>query len=227
MGKTALMMGDYYAILMALLVFRRQLGMELSGETLQRDIAQTSLSFDNIEVIMAAGNQETVSAKTVAAIMDALVEFAIQEIGRQQARIEESEDGLRIVRIKQKVVSPLAHGLEILRDHRAQTTEYLIIGNEIKELERKLADAHQRLSTLNDYLDRFAVLLRTPETLIAARPERICLDRMNVVRQEREEDPQSTQIEYLRAYHGERAGHMVLMVRFARAEFVSNQERLT
>jgi len=228
MGKTALMTGDCYAILLALPVFRHQLGIELNGETLQRDIAQTTLSFDNIEVILAAGNPETVRAKTAGAIMDALVEFAAQEIGRQQARIEELEESLRIVRIKQKVVSPVSHGLEILRDDgAAHTTEYQIIGNEIKDLERALAAAHQGLSTLNDYLDRFAALLRTPETLIAARPERTRLDRMNVVRQEREEDPQSAEIEYLRAYHGERAGRMVLMVRFARAELVSDQERLT
>jgi len=227
MGKTALMTGDCYAILLAAPVFRRQFGMEINGDTLTRDIAQTTLSFDNIEVILAAGNPETVRAKTAQAIMDALVEFAAQEIGRQESRIEELEESLRIVRIKQRVVSPTTRGLEILRDGGgAHTTEYMIIGQQIKELERDLAEAHQGLSTLNDYLDRFATLLRTPQTLIAARPERVRLDRMNVVRQEREEDAQSAEIEYLRAYHGERAGRMVLMVRFARAELVSDQERM-
>ena len=226
-GKTAFLSSDCYAVLMALPVFRRQFGMELTGETVQRDIAQTTLSFDNIEVIMPAGNPETVRAKTSQAIMDALVEFATQDIRRQESRIEELEESLRITRIRQKVLSPATHGLEILRDGAGtHETESLIIKRQIRELERELAEAHRGLTTLNDYLDRFAALLMNPETLIAARVERVRLDRMNVVRQERDEDAASAEIEFLRAYHGERAGRMVLMVRFARSAVATDQERI-
>ncbi len=226
-GKTAFLTGDCYAVLLALPVFRRQFGMELTGETVQRDIAQTTLSFENIEVIMPAGNPETVRAKTSQAIVDALVEFAAQDIRRQESRIEELSESLRITRIREKVLNPTAHGLEILRDGAsAHSAESLIIKRQIKELERELAEAHRGLTTLNDYLDRFASLLMSPETLIAARVERVRLDRMNVVRQEHDEDAPSAELEFLRAYHGERAGRMVLMIRFARSEVASDQERI-
>lgn len=226
MQRTALKTSDCYAILLAQPVFRRQLGMDLSGDTLQRDIAQTTLSFDNIEVVLCAGSPEAVRAKTAQAIMDSLVGFAAQEIGRQEARIAELEEKLRIAKIKQKVLSPATHGLEILRDGgTAHTTEYLIIGRQAQDLERELTEAHQGLSTLNDYLERLAVLLQHPTALIAARPERVRLDRLNVVRPDRKEASNTAEIEFMRAYRGERAGRMVLMIRFARADLITDQER--
>ncbi|WP_295441338.1 hypothetical protein [uncultured Thiodictyon sp.] len=226
MERTALKTSDCYAILLAQPAFRKQLGMDLSGETLQRDIAQTTLSFENIEVVLCAGSPEAVRTRTAQAIMDALVGFAAQEIGRQEARISELEDGLRIMRIKQKVLSPATHGLEILRDGgSAHTTEYLITGRQVHELERELAEAHQGLTTLNDYLERLAALLEHPTALIAARPERVRLDRLNIVRPDRKGASDTTEIEFMRAYRGERAGRMVLMVRFARADLITDQER--
>ncbi|WP_295388323.1 hypothetical protein [uncultured Thiodictyon sp.] len=226
MERTPLTTGDCYAILLAQPVFRKQLGMDLSGETMQRDIAQTTLSFENIDVVRCAESPEAVRAKTAQAIMDALVGFAAQDIGLQEARIAELEDSLRIMRIKKKVLSPATHGLEILRDRgTAHATEHLIIEKQIDELESELAAAHQGLSTLNDYLERLAALLQVPTALIAARPERVRLDRMNVVRPDRKDASNTFDIEFMRAYRGERAGRMVLLVRFARADLITDQER--
>jgi hypothetical protein len=225
MNRSALKTGDCYGLLMAHPVFRKQLGMDLSGDTIQRDIQQTTLSFDNIDVIMCSSDPQKVRAKATQGIMDALVGFAAKDIGRQQERIDELEERLRIVRIKQKVVSPSTHGLEILRDGGlADTTQYKILGRQIKELEKELAESHQGLSTLNDYLDRLIALLQHPETLVAARFERVRLDRMNVLRPDREDGGQSAEIEFLRAYSGERAGRMALMVRFAREDLVTDQD---
>jgi hypothetical protein len=225
LGRTPLKTDDCYAILLALPVFRKQLGMELSGETIQRDISQTTLSFEHIDVVLCSGDPERVRIKAAQGIMDALVGFAARTIGRQQERIDELAERLRIARIKQKVLSPTTHGLEILRDGgTAHTPQFQIIGRQIKELEKEFAEAHQGLSTLNDYLDRLIALLQQPETLVAARFERVRLDRMNVVRPEREHHGQSTEIEFLRTYSGERAGRIGLMVRFPRNELATEQE---
>ncbi len=224
--ETPLETGDCYAVLAAMPQVRSQLGMELLGDAIQRDVKQTTVSFANHEVGLPAGDPEQVRVLTAHAVMDTLVGTAVQDIAAQEERIAGLDERLRMVRIKQKALSPTARSVDLLgTGGEPKSAEYEALGKRIQELEMDLADARQGLSTLDDYLDRLVAVLRHPENHVGARLERVRLDRMNVVRQDRGDDDAQV-LEFLRGYRGDRPGRVLLMVRFPRSELVPDSERL-
>jgi len=224
---TALETGDCYALLAALPMVRNQLGMELQGDAVHRDIPQTTWSFVNHEVGLPAGDPDSVRGQAAQAIMDIIAGGAVQEIGGQEARIAALEEQLRMTRIKQKVANPATHGLDFLSDGGASTLpDYATLGQRIQQLEQELAAARQGLTTLDDHLQRLNDVLAHPQTRVAVQPEQVRLDRMNVVREDREGAVESMPIEFLRGYRGGQPARVILLIRFARADLITADERL-
>jgi hypothetical protein len=226
--KTALETGDCYGILVAMPEVRTQMGMELRGDAIQRDVSQKVVSFVGHELLLPAADPEGVRAQIREAILDILVEIAVQDIAEQEGRIAELEDRLRIVRIKQKAISPTGRGIDFLgTGTESRMAEYEAASRRIRELEQDLVETRKGLATLDDYLERLTSLLMHPESQVDIRPERVRLDRMNVVREEGGDAAEGgVELELTRGHRGERAGRVLLLVRFARAELIPEQERL-
>lgn len=226
--ETGLESSDCYAVLSAFPETRNQLGMEVLGDTLQRDVKQTTVSFAAHEVGLAGPDPQSVRASAAQAAMDILVGVAVKDIAAQEEQIAEFEDRLRIVRIKRKSLSPGARGMDFLSaGSQSHLAEYEAMGKRIQELEKDLADARQGLSTLDDYLDRLDALLQHPERHIGAKLERVRLDRMNVIRAQSETGSrEGTELEFLRGYRDDKPGRVLLLVRFSRSEIIPESERL-
>lgn len=224
--ETPLATDDCYAILAALPLRRNQLGMELVGDDIHRDVQQTVLTFVNHDVGLPGPDEDSVRARAAQAIMDTLVSVAVAEIAVQEERIEELEDRLRILRIKRKSVTPSPHGLDFLHDgSAAHATEYETLTRRIGEDEQALAEAQVGLATLDDYLHRLNAILAEPERWIGARTERVVLDRMNVVR-ESGDTREAQEATFLRGYRAGQPGRVLLLVRFKRADMIPASERL-
>jgi hypothetical protein len=150
----------------------------------------------------------------------------VREIAGQEERIAELEDRLRMTRIKRKAVCPGARGLDFLHDgSEGHLAEYETLGKRIEELEQALSQARVGLATLDDHLDRLRSILEQPERYIGARPERVRLDRMNVVREDADHQ-ESQEIELLRGYRADQAGRVLLLIRFRREDLIPDSERL-
>lgn len=224
---TALQTEDCFAFLLALPQVRTQLGMELLGDAVQRDVRQTTVSFANQEVVLPGPDADTVRRLAAGAIMDTLVGLAVAEITAQEERIAELEERLRIVRLKQKVLRPRAQGVDFVSEGGgSHLADYNALGKRILELEKDLAEARKGLSTVDDYLDRLNAELRHPEQLGGAKLERIRLDRMNVVREETADGDDAVELEFLRGYRRGQPGRVLLLIRFPRSELIADQERL-
>lgn len=226
--ETALETGDCFGILLAMPEVRTQLGTELFGDAIQRDVRQTVVSFADHELLLPAADPGHVREQIKDAILDVLVEIATRDIAEQEGRIAELENRLRIVRIKQKAVSPMGRGIDFLgSDSGTRLADYEAASGRIRELERDLADARVGLTSLDDYLERLKVTLLHPERHLSIKVERTRLDRMNVVRTEGEDGAGGgTEIELARGYRGDRAGRVLLLVRFPRAELIPDRDRL-
>ena len=224
--ESALKGGDCYGVLAALPILRKQLGLELVGNDIHRDVQQTVMTFANHEVGLPGPDEPTVRTQVAQAIMDNLIVVAVREIAGQEERIAELEERLRMIRIKRKAVCPGARGLDFLHDgSEGHLAEYETLGQRIEELEQELTQARVGLATLDDYLDRLKSILQQPEHYIGARPERVRLDRMNVVREDA--DPRESQeIELMRGYRADQPGRALLLIRFHREDLIPDSERL-
>jgi hypothetical protein len=225
--ETAVEAGDCYAVLLAVPQVRTQLGIEVRGDFIRHDVKQTTLNFANHEVVLPAGDPQTVRREAASAIMDTLVGVAVTEIAEQEGRIAELEERERIVCIKRKSLAPTGRALDLMGSEAgARLEELAALDKRLAELKKDLADARVGLATLDDYLERLRGMLVHPEVHIGAKLERVRLDRMNVVRYVGDEDPEDgVEIELFRGYRSDRPGRILLLARFPRGELVDDDER--
>jgi hypothetical protein len=185
------------------------------------------VSFANHEVVLPAPDPDQVRQLAGGAIMDTLVGLAVADITAQEERIAELEDRLRIVRLKQKVLKPRAHGVDFVSEGGgSHLADYEALGKRVLELEKDLAEARKGLSTVDDYLERLNTELRHPERLGGAKLERVRLDRMNIVRKEATSGDDAVELEFLRGYRRGQPGRVLLLIRFPRSELIAEKERL-
>jgi|GEM_PF-2085413 len=232
---------DCYGVLLAWPRLRTQLGTELSGDTLRRDVQQTTLGFADPEVALPASDPQEVRRQGAQAIMDALVGEAVRELTGQETRIAEVEERLRILRLKRKILNPAGCRMDFLHEGgAAHPEEDEVLGRRIAELERELETASAGLKTLDQYLARLVDLLSNPRDKLSIRRELVTLDGMNIVLESAPRDQAGgtpgegldqgpgapREIELAIGYRGETRGRVLLLVRFPLAEMITVEERL-
>lgn len=222
--ETPLDDGDCYGVLLAMPLVRNQLGVELSGDSIQRDVRQTTVSFSDHELVLPAADPESVRAAAARGVMDILVGVVMTDIAGQEARIAELDESLRRARIQQKALGhATASKLDLLGNGSTDArAEHASLARLIQDLDRDLTAARKGLSTLDDYLIRLDGLLRHPETEISAETVKVRLDRMNIVR----DDIASDELSFLRGYRRDRPGRILLLVRFPRSELIPDSDRI-
>ena len=216
---------DCYALLLATPTIRNQTGVGLIGSTLRRDVPQATLSFSDHRVILPSFDLAGLRANIERAGLDALVGAAVAELVEHERRIAEIEDRLRIVRLKHRITRAPDLDLDLVGEPAvAQHAEHLALGERIADLERKLGEARRGFVGLDDYLSRLAELLGDPAHLIGTTREQVRVDRMNVIRRPNEPQ-QAAELDLVRGRRGGKVGRVMLMVRFPRAELISEEER--
>ncbi len=216
--------GDCFAVLAVMPAVRQQLGMELMGETLQRDVRQTAVSFAEHQVLLPADSEQEARDALADGAFELLVSLAEQGITEQESRIVESEDRLRILRLKRKVADSRSHGAALLLDDSAEHLQELhALDARIGEVEAELAEARKGLESLDDRLARLVERLEHPETLLGLQAGSVRLDRMNIVR---EGDDSGAELSFTRVLRGGKPMRVVFLIQFPRSELLDEDERL-
>jgi hypothetical protein len=217
--------GDCYAFLATLPDVRQQLGTELQGDSVRRDVRQTTVSFSEQEVALVGEDEKTVREALADAALELLVGLALQDITARESRIAELEERLRIRRLKRKVADAQSHGAAFLLDDKPRQLEELArLDADIAEMEEALAEAREGMETLDDYLEGLVSALAQPERLLGLEEQRVRLDRMNIVRDAR--DATTSELAFTRVRRLERLARVVTLIRFPRSELMDDSERL-
>jgi len=220
--------GDLYALFAAMPEVRNQFGVELVGETMHKDVRQAVVSFANHEVELVGESEEEVRRALPEEAMELLVSLAlaIQEILEQESRISEVEERLRIVRLKLRVAKTKSRGIGLLLDDNPdQPEETDKLQARVDELEKDLEREKRGLQGLDGYLDRLVEVLGHPEVHFGLEPARVRLDRMNVVREDDDEDA-GNEIEFTRGRRGQKLARVIALIRFPRSELLEDGDRL-
>jgi hypothetical protein len=75
------------------------------------------------------------------------------------------------------------------------------------------------LTTLDDYLDKLVALLAHPESHLGLEQVRVRLDRMNIVREDAD-DNTAPEIEFTRGRRGGKPARVIMLIRFPRSELL-------
>jgi hypothetical protein len=218
--------GDCFAIIAAHPDVKHQLGIELVGETLQRDVRQTAVSFRDHEVAVVSETEEKVRQELARGVLELLVSIAAQDILEQESRIAEIEERLRIVRLKLKVAEISLHGAGLLLDDNPDHgKERDTLAARVDELEKDLERERRGMTTLDDYLNRLVGLMAHPETHLGLERVKVHLDRMNILRQDGGEGG-GTEIEFVRGRRGNKLARVISIIRFPRSEVLEETDRL-
>jgi len=218
--------GDCFAVLASMPDVRNQLGMELSGETVQRDVRQTTVSFSDHEVGLVGEDEAAVRRQLAVTAREILVGIAIEDILSRESHIVELEDRLRIVRIKSRAVDATARGTAFVTDGNiAHHKQAETLQARIEALELELAEAKKGMEGLDDYLDRLVEQLENPEEHLTLEQVTVRLDRMNIVR-EGGDDTDSAEIGFHRVHRSGKPARVVHLIRFPRTELLDYEQRL-
>jgi hypothetical protein len=218
--------GDCFAIIAAYPDVKRQLGIELVGDTLQRDVRQTAVSFRDHEVAVVSETEEEVRQELARGVLDLLVSIAARDILEQESRIAEIEDRMRIVRLKLKVAEISTHGAALLLDDNPDDgKERDTLAARVDELEKDLERERRGVTTLDDYLNRLVELMAHPDAHLGLERVKVRLDRMNILREDGDESG-GTEIEFVRGRRGDKLARVISIIRFPRAEVLEDTDRL-
>jgi hypothetical protein len=208
--------GDLYGLLLAMPQERQQLGMELLGDRVQSDVKQTTLSFAEPEIAAVDHSIDALRRNLVQPVADVLVSIGHARIEAREERIAELEDALRMLRLKLKVVSPRAVGLDLVLGSSSQhLAEQERLQARIDEAQADLTDARRGLADIAQYLDCLVEELDHPEREMQLEAMNLWIDRMNVVRDSRREG--ASEIRLVRARRPDRPGRIAQIVRFPRS----------
>lgn len=129
-------------------------GMALAGETVRRDVMQTSIGFTERLVVGASGDEAELRAKLKARCLDFLIAEVLGQLARQFPAEAETEDGLKLwLRA---------------REHERCAVEGLFCSTD--GLDREIAVLRDRLAQRG----RFALVPRSSVVTLEERLERTC-----------------------------------------------------
>ncbi|HHJ16224.1 MAG TPA: hypothetical protein ENJ80_05945 [Gammaproteobacteria bacterium] len=170
--------GLCYALLSMERNERTTLGMEMRGEVLKRDIKQISVSFTDHWVVKPSASEEELRKNLEQRAFDVLISYALERITELVAARDSLEEQnhllgmqLKIAHLRsQSLAPPRGSGnidIEDLREQAAHTGQ-------------ALEQAHARLTTLDDYIDRIADVLGDPQAHLRLNRISMCLSGMNI-----------------------------------------------
>jgi len=208
--------GELYGLLIAKPKERSQLGSEMRGDRLERDVKQKTLRFTEHEIAAVDSDPDRLRLALARPVADLIQSLGIGRLTAQEERIVAHEETLRVLRLKLKVITPRVDGVDLLLGTRAENTaELQRLQSKIAETERALVMARRGLNGIEQYFERITELLGYPGEAVQLEPMCVWLDRMNVVRDR--DHPRAREVTLMRAMSRGKPGRVVLFVRFPRA----------
>jgi len=190
---------------------RRQLGISLVGDAVQRDVMQTAVSFTDHQLIAPGRSEAEARHSLKCCIFNGLLRYIRRQADDAKSRVMLLEVRRKSLhgRVKLAVSEPGSESLEELQKM-------------IDDLERELTQVAPRLASLEDYLDFVASVLENPAQYLDGCASSICVDRMGI-KQEGNGAATGNEIPLYRIRIATHAPRIGALVRFPRSELLPRQ----
>ncbi|MCP5195564.1 MAG: hypothetical protein H6974_02030 [Gammaproteobacteria bacterium] len=171
-----------YAVLVTERVEKNVLGMDLQGDLMRRDVAQTVVNFCDPRVSLPTDNADEGRRDAMKRVFDYLVEIALQRLVSTRNRKQQLEQQQRqLLQKKAQLYKASTLALEPLMELRVPgAPDAGAIERQLQEIETELTRIRISSATIENHLAKVASTLREPEKHLRLERVTLHLNHMNV-----------------------------------------------
>ena len=218
------------AVLSMQLVERRVLGLALDDRGLQRELAQTTVSFTDHRARICAGTEEELRKDLQRRIVDQLALTAIARAAQDESRRALLEQERALLRARLRLLDAKGAGISGLGIRVSPAMgELARLKLELSVNEQTLSALATGAEALEHQIDHLCTVLTSPGEHFSVSARRIRLDNLNVVLTDDGTSPGAIldlQIAQVPIPGGAPESRTFVLVRFPRAELASQSELL-
>ena len=199
---------------------QRGLGMSLQGDIVQRDVAQTVVSFSGHQVRICGQSDQEVRRLLGTQIYEYLLAQAISEISDERSERRELEDNRALIRARLRLLQQQGPGLgSVFGSAPESLSEQMKLEAQLLENDRQMEAMGDLQSVLDNELDSLKEVLEHPERYVQIEAKRLRLNTMNVVVDESNTDV-AADIEFslVKLTGGQAVQRAFVLAHFARGE---------
>jgi hypothetical protein len=174
---------EAYAVLGMAMTEKHTLGVALEGETMRRDVPQTTVSFSDHQVRMCGRTDQELRREIVRRMVDQLGLDGLARIAAGKSRRDILEQERALLRTRLQMLERQGVGMRSVLGHEAGpgAVELAELQGQIADNEHRLASLGIRSEALEQELEQLCAILSEPGQHIYVENKRFRLDRMNVV----------------------------------------------
>jgi hypothetical protein len=161
---------------------QRTFGMALHGEMVQRDVAQTTVSFSDHRARLCGRDESRLRRVIGVEVFEYLLAHALSEIGEERVERRELQENRSLIRARLRLLQQHGPGLgSMFGGEPAAPSEQLRLAAELLENEHQLEAIGGNESLLEAEFDCLQAVLNNPQRYLHFAPQRLRLNTMNVV----------------------------------------------
>lgn len=171
-----------YAVLSTAIAEQQVFGLAMRGETIQRDVAQRSVSFSDHKTRLCGEDEASLRKVVGIEIFEFLLGQAMAEIGAERAERQELQGNRSLIRSRLRLLQQYGPGLgSMFGEAPAGQSEQARLEVELAENERQLAEIGSSETALVGELDCLIAVLANPQNYLRIVPRHLRLSTMNIV----------------------------------------------
>lgn len=176
---------EAYAVLGMEMTERHILGVGLEGETLRRDVPQTTISFSDHQVRICGRTDHELRIEIVRRLLEQLALEGLARIAADKSRRDMLERERALLKTRVQLLERQGAGIRAVlgSDATEESAAMTELAAQVEENERNLESLGLQADTLDRELDRVREVFAEPKQHIYVSSKRIRLDRMNVVQE--------------------------------------------
>ncbi len=168
---------------------QRVFGMALHGDMVQRDVAQTSVSFSDHRARICGRDESRLRRVVGVEVFEYLLAHALSEIGEERSERQELQANRSLIRARLRLLQQHGPGLgSMFGAAPAEHSEQARLEAELLENERQLEAIGSSESALEAELECLQAVLASPQRYLHIEAKRLRLNSMNVVLNETSTD---------------------------------------
>ncbi|EXI75100.1 MAG TPA: hypothetical protein PK440_20810 [Candidatus Accumulibacter phosphatis] len=181
---------EAYLVLGMAFAEQRVFGMALHGNVVQRDVAQTSVSFSDHRTRICDRDEALLRRAIGVQVFEYLVGHALAEIGEERTERQELQGNRSLLRARLRLLQQHGPGLgSMFGEGPAAPAEQARLESELLENERQLQAIGGGESALEAELECLQNVLAKPQDCLLIEPKQSRLSPMNVVLEQGSSEP--------------------------------------
>lgn len=171
-----------FAVLRVMRREERGFGMQLQGEVVQQDVAQTAVNFSEKRVVLPSATEEGVRREIMRRVFQFLTTEALEQISSADTRRKDLKEQRSALQTRLAILHRHGAGLEsVLERDSGVAAKVEDMEQQLAESERALGELPTAGQTLEYCVDRVKAVLFHPEQYLDMQPVAMRLNAMNIL----------------------------------------------